>query len=332
MNNSFSLTGELIDLNPRISRNGTNYLVLHIQPYQAEAETRSWVQAPFELLAYGDVADLAQKELAKGTLAVFEGRITSSERNVQSYNEPGQTVTYYSTGLTVSDYCILGSAASPKAKSASPSNAGKSGNQAKPIEPAKPVNTFNSAGQTQGQRAQSQQPSFQGTPTYNGQQAPAQGQAAGQQMSGQNPVQTGLQASNAGLASQGAEQAQSDPANPFENSKPFNVSKEELKAKIESGIAQGDQKSAGENEVAGNNVASDAPKDSLDFSDFGDVDDDLEKPANGASAATEESNNAEQEEQGDQSDDADFASAFGSDDDNGDDESGEGDEWADLFS
>lgn len=325
MNNSFSLTGELIDLNPRISRNGTNYLVLHIQPYQAEAENRSWVQAPFELLAYGDVADLAQKELVKGTLAVFEGRITSSERNVQSYNEPGQTVTYYSTGLTVSDYCILGSAASPKAKSASLSNAGS---QAKPVKPA---NTFNSAGQAQGQGVQSQQPSFQGANSHTGQQAPAQGQAAGQQMSGQNPVQTGLQASNAGLASQGAEQAQSDPANPFENSKPFNVSKEELKAKIESGIAQGDQKSAGENEVAGNNVASDAPKDSLDFSDFGDVDDDLEKPADGASAVTKESNNTQQEEQGDQGDDADFASAFGSDDDNGDDESGEGDEWADLF-
>lgn len=44
---------------------------------------------------------------------VLQGRMSSSERIVQSRNDPDQTVTYFSTGLIINDYCILGKAKMP---------------------------------------------------------------------------------------------------------------------------------------------------------------------------------------------------------------------------
>lgn len=113
MNNTFSLTGEVIDTDARTSKKGNDYLVLHIQQYQAMAksDSKSYYDAPFEMLIYGDLSKLAQRELTKGTLVNVQGRLTSEQRE---YNNSGRKYTFYSTGLTVTDYSVLGSVAAPK--------------------------------------------------------------------------------------------------------------------------------------------------------------------------------------------------------------------------
>lgn len=111
MYNIFSLTGEVIDTDARTSKKGNDYLVLHIQQYQAMAKSDSkpYYDTPFEMLVYGDLAKLAQKELTKGTLVVVQGRLTAEQRE---YNSGRKTI-FYSTSLTVSDYSVLGTVAAP---------------------------------------------------------------------------------------------------------------------------------------------------------------------------------------------------------------------------
>lgn len=113
MYNTFSLTGEVIDTDARTSKKGNDYLVLHIQQYQAMAksDSKSYYDALFEMLVYGDLAKLAQKELTKGTLVVVQGRLTAEQRE---YNKSGRKTIFYSTSLTVLDYSILGTVAVPK--------------------------------------------------------------------------------------------------------------------------------------------------------------------------------------------------------------------------